>query len=347
MEKAPPTSNGSTWLWRFAAFTGAATLGLIAMGGLVTSHGVGMAVPDWPTTYGYNMFLFPPSQWIGGIFYEHAHRLAGALVGLLTIILTVWLWVWARRNPRQKGVKILGGIALIGVVLQGVLGGLRVTLYKDEIGIVHATLAQMFLVLVCLIAWRLSPWWNRLPSEQSRTAWSNLRPWLLVAAGLVLAQLVLGAAMRHQHAGLAVPDFPLAYGKIWPPTDPETLAAINQARTDVRDFNPIKAFHIWLHLAHRFNGLLLVVLSGWVVWRAHRQPGAEGGSARLAFWWFAAIMSQAGLGAMTVWSNKAAEVATLHVVVGSGLLVLTSLMALFGCQAARSLGDAKAAPVAA
>ena len=121
------------WLNRFAILTAAATLALIGIGGLVTSHGAGLAVPDWPTTYGYNMFLFPPSFWIGGIFYEHTHRLFASFVGLLTTILAIWLWL---REPR-KWLRWLGVIALFAVVLQGILGGLRGTLLQKYLGIVH------------------------------------------------------------------------------------------------------------------------------------------------------------------------------------------------------------------
>src|SRR5262245_858899 len=80
------------WLHRFAVLTAFATLILIVIGGLVTSHGVGMAVPDWPNTYGYNMFLFPFSKWVGGILYEHSHRLTASFVGVLTTVLALWLW---------------------------------------------------------------------------------------------------------------------------------------------------------------------------------------------------------------------------------------------------------------
>src|SRR5262245_15428756 len=192
------------WLHRFALFTALVTLALIALGGLVTSHGVGMAVPDWPNTYGYNMFLFPVSQWIGGILYEHTHRLAAAFVGLLTTILALWLWVretrgrarWAgaavvvavlvlmgvRQLPVYIALAALaplvvaiglyqiqghpgslrwwGVIAFAAVVLQGVLGGLRVVLFKDQIGIFHATLAQLFFVLICAISLLTSRWWQ-------------------------------------------------------------------------------------------------------------------------------------------------------------------------------------------
>src|SRR6266545_1876424 len=85
-------SESNPWLHRFAVLTALATLALLGLGGLVTSHGVGMAVPDWPNTYGYNMFLFPPSKWVGGVFYEHTHRLIASSVGLMTSILAVWLF---------------------------------------------------------------------------------------------------------------------------------------------------------------------------------------------------------------------------------------------------------------
>jgi cytochrome c oxidase assembly protein subunit 15 len=112
--RVPMTVSGpshhelATWLNRFAWFTAAATLFLIWSGGLVTSKGVGLAVPDWPTTFGYNMFLFPVSQWVGGIFFEHTHRLIASTVGFLTIILALWIW----RIENRKWLRILGFIAL-------------------------------------------------------------------------------------------------------------------------------------------------------------------------------------------------------------------------------------------
>ena len=104
------------WLHRFAVLTAVATLCLIWVGGLVTSHGVGMAVPDWPTSYGYNMFYFPISKWVGGIFYEHTHRLLAVAVGMLTSLLAAWLWV-----RETKGRARWSGLAFI-VVLVSMLG---------------------------------------------------------------------------------------------------------------------------------------------------------------------------------------------------------------------------------
>src|ERR1022692_3759764 len=95
-------------LHRFAVLTAIATLGLVGIGGLVTSHDAGMAVPDWPNTYGYNMFFFPVSQWVGGIFYEHTHRLLAAGVGLMTTILALWLYGRSARSfMRWAGMALL------------------------------------------------------------------------------------------------------------------------------------------------------------------------------------------------------------------------------------------------
>src|SRR5215471_12438469 len=114
----------SPWLHRIALLTAFATFPLIFMGGLVTSHGAGMSVPDWPNSYGYNMFLFPPRLWIGGILYEHTHRLMGTVVGLCSILLAVWAW----RTETRRSVRYLAYSILASVIFQGVLGGLRVVL---------------------------------------------------------------------------------------------------------------------------------------------------------------------------------------------------------------------------
>jgi heme a synthase len=307
------------WLHRFAIFTSAATLALIGLGGLVTSHGVGMAVPDWPTTYGYNMFLFPPSQWIGGIFYEHTHRLLASFVGLLTTILAVWLWL----KEERRWLRWLGVAAFFAVVFQGILGGLRVTLYKAELGIFHATLAQLFLMLVVLIAIFTSRSWQDRPALPGITPW--LRRGFFFAVILILGQLALGAAMRHQHAGLAVRDFPLAHGKLWPPMDEASIEAINRARIDVRDFHPVTAFQIGLHMAHRIGAVVILTTVWLLAWQVWRRLGS-GGFSRLAILWAVLILGQGVLGAATVLSNKAADVATLHVVAGAVSLAWGALL---------------------
>src|SRR6202030_768137 len=119
----PFPSSKTSWLSRFAWLTAAATLALICLGGLVTSHEAGLAVPDWPNSFGYNMFLFPIPHWVGGVLFEHTHRLIASSVGLLTVVLCVALFIIEKR----RWVKTLGLIAVAAVIVQGILGGLRVT----------------------------------------------------------------------------------------------------------------------------------------------------------------------------------------------------------------------------
>ncbi len=281
-----------------------------------------MAVPDWPTTYGYNMFLFPVSKWVGGIFYEHTHRLVASGVGFLTTILAVWLWL----KEERRWLRWLGIAAWFAVVAQGVLGGLRVTLYKQELGIFHATLAQLFFLAVSAIALFLSRTWQQLVGSAGSIRFHpSFRPVVLSATVLILMQLVLGATMRHQHAGLAVPDFPLAYGQAWPRTDEAFLHEVNAKRADYRDYAPITANQVYLHMAHRLNACAVlagVIGAGVLIRKGANTPKLK----NLISVWMALVLFQAFLGAYTVWSNKAADVATAHVLVGALSLVWGGLL---------------------
>ena len=308
----------TNWAARFAAVTVVCVLALIGIGGLVTSKGAGMAVPDWPTTFGYNMFLFPISQWTGGIFYEHSHRLVASGVGFLTLILAVWLLC----SESRRWVKWMGLAALLLVAVQGLLGGLRVTLFKDQLGIVHAALAQVFLCWIACLSFVGSRWWKCVqPTSREISASRSLKPKFILASVLIFAQLILGATLRHQHAGLAVPDFPLAYGKIWPPTDPVFIEKINQARMDSRDFKPISSGHIQAHMAHRVGALVVfaAILFSWL--KARQEFVAGHGLRKLANFWLGTVFVQVGLGIVTIWFNKPADIATLHVLVGAICLV--------------------------
>jgi len=198
---------------------------LITAGGLVTSTDSGLAVPDWPLSYGQ---LFPPM--VGGILYEHGHRMIATAVGLLTIVLA---WALARWESRAW-VRRLGFVALGAVVTQGLLGGLTVLLLlPTPISVAHACLAQAFLLTVVTIALVTRPSWNRLATdgaenELARATARRVRTPALFATAAVYCQLILGAFTRHTGAGLAIPDFPLALGRIVPPlTDP--LVAIQFA----------------------------------------------------------------------------------------------------------------------
>jgi heme a synthase len=316
-------TTNNPWLGRYAVFTAFATLLLICAGGLVTSHGAGMAVPDWPNTFGYNMFFFPISQWVGGVFYEHTHRLVASGVGLLTTILAVWLWL----KESRRWLRWLGVIAFFAVVFQGVLGGLRVVLFKDEIGIFHATLAQLFFALVCAIALFLSRWWRGSGALQTPLADRNgLRWFFLAGTVLILAQLILGATMRHQHAGLAIPDFPTAYGRLWPDMDADSVAKFNQDRAEVKAVNPITGFQIGLQMTHRLGAVLIFAAVAGCAWLANRQFGVRHSLGKLSSLWFVLILIQVLLGAATIWTGKSADIATAHVAVGA-LSLATGVLA--------------------
>ena len=186
------------WLHRFALLTTLATFPLLFVGGLVTSTGSALAVPDWPTTFGYNMFLYPFSGMVGGILYEHSHRLLGAWVGFLTVLLTLWLWL---REPRLW-LRWLGSLALATVMLQGVLGGLRVVLLAQTLAIVHACLAQAFFALLVSITCFTSPVRPDQLVEPPIAPPSRLRRLSVVTTAAIYLQVMFGAILRHTGARL-------------------------------------------------------------------------------------------------------------------------------------------------
>lgn len=181
-------------LHRFAVFTAASTLLLLVAGGLVTSNDAGLAVPDWPLSYGS---LLPPM--VGGILYEHGHRMVATSVGILTIILAVWL---ARRESR-RWVRRLGWLALALVIVQGILGGITVKFFLPRpVSIAHATLAQLFFCSVVSLALFTSRWWQGEVQHAEPAGNSPLRAQAVFTCGGVLVQLILGAAYRHQALGI-------------------------------------------------------------------------------------------------------------------------------------------------
>jgi cytochrome c oxidase assembly protein subunit 15 len=374
--------------------TAAVTLALIGVGGVVTSRGAGLAVPDWPNSFGYNMFRFPVSQWIGGIFYEHTHRLVATCLGVLVVALTRWLGgrraqlplaiigllevlagvallkvapglqgaghflsgiggvvllaaaVWARNEPAPGALPMLGWLAFGLVQVQGLLGGLRVVLFKDEIGIFHATLAQLFFVLLCAIVLLTSSWWALDPRPSTLDAprstlhaafqgFSGLdgARWLLIGAtGLIFAQLILGATMRHQHAGLAIPDFPLAYGKLWPAMDPASVELYNQQRLEVMAVKPITAFQIGLQMTHRITAVVILAAVATCAWALRRFLGARHSMSKAALVWLGLILTQAIFGAATILTDKAADVATAHVLLGALSLAAGAMLSVVACR---------------
>ena len=312
---ASPASNrlrplypGGGALHVLALLTACATFPLIFMGGLVTSHQAGMSVPDWPNSYGYNMFLFPPRFWIGGIFYEHTHRLMATVVGFLAIALVIASF----RQPRVGWKQRWLALAVFGAVLfQGILGGLRVVLVKLDLAIVHACVAQAFFCLAAFAALATSRWWNEPRPLQS----NPLRGRGLVFIGMatvtvIYLQLIVGATMRHFQAGLAIPDLPMAYGKLFPPMSANQLDSVNLIRARQWNLDPVTLGQIWLHFGHRIGAILVTImvltLAVIVIRRYRTQPKLLVPAVLL----IALLLAQLTLGVLTVLLRKPADVAS-------------------------------------
>jgi cytochrome c oxidase assembly protein subunit 15 len=189
----PHSLSFSPWPHRLAVILAGATLPLLFIGGLVTSKGAALAVPDWPTTFGYNMFLYPWSKMVGDIFYEHSHRLAASAVGLLTIALALALWL----RERRSWLCWLGVAALLLVILQGVIGGLRVVLLEHALAIVHAALAQLFFALTVSLVIFTSAEWRGEPKKAPVLDGGRLARLCAITTGLIYVQAVFGAVLRH------------------------------------------------------------------------------------------------------------------------------------------------------
>src|SRR5215204_2385986 len=180
----------------FAALVAMSTALLIFAGGLVTSTGSGLSVPDWPNTYGWFMFSFPVDKWVGGIFYEHSHRLIASTVGFLIMVLAFWLW---RVEPRAWVCR-LGFLALAAVITQGVLGGITVLWYlPDAVSIAHAGLAELVFCLTVTIALVTSPPWQRgyLRGNAYAPDDRTFQKIAVVTTGIIYLQILIGATMRH------------------------------------------------------------------------------------------------------------------------------------------------------
>ena len=333
LDAAPPHDR---LLHILALLTAIATFPLIFMGGLVTSHHAGMSVPDWPNSYHYNMFLFPPRLWVGGILYEHTHRLMGSVVGFLSLALAAWAW---RREllrkprllPQHRYLQYLTLAVLAMVILQGVLGGLRVVLVDLDLAIVHACVAQAFFCFAAFMALVSSRWWsNAAPLSPS----DNHRRFIALAAVCVVAvfvQLLLGAMMRHHDAGLAIPDLPLAYGKLIPPLNNEQLQAINHTRAWDLNLDPVTLEQLWLNFAHRLWAIVVTALLATLILTVFRLSLRGSPLRPLALLLGALLLAQLTLGVLTVIFRKPADVASAHV--ATGALVLVTAWMLFVCAA--------------
>jgi cytochrome c oxidase assembly protein subunit 15 len=359
------------WLSRFAKLLVASTFCLIFLGGMVTSVNAGLSVPDWPTSYGYSMFTFPISRWVGGIFFEHTHRLLATCVGLMTTVLVAWIWrnrvavpaalavcvvatgavamtlphvpalagdahrltrgliimhvnIWSfaaafvvtllttERDRWRYGkpwLQWLGFAAFLLVCVQGTLGGLRVTEVSTVLAMIHACTAQAFLCLTVVLAAALSPRWEEgvfamRASRQGVPAIKTLA-WTLV--GAVYCQLMIGAVMRHLHAGLSIPTFPLAFGQLIPPMLNGRVA---------------------INFAHRVGALVVTLMTAGLSTLVFTAARRHARLTRAAAGLIGAVVVQVALGASVIWTRRDPVITSLHVVCGAVVLTEALLLAM-------------------
>ena len=303
------------WLHRFAFFTACCTFLLVIAGGLVTSTGSGLAVPDWPLSYGQ---LMPPM--VGGIFYEHGHRMVATFVGALTTILAIWLW----RKDSRKWVRTLGLVAFLAVLIQGILGGLTVLyLLPTPISVTHATLAQSFFSLVVFLALVTSKSWKD-PAPAVAPGGGKLRQWAVVTSSVIFIQLILGAIMRHTGSGLAIPDFPSSFGNLLPPFSGVGLGEANAYRLDL-GLQPVTGSQVMIQFLHRIWAIVVAVVTLICVRRVLVIVPREPVFREPAIMMGLLLVVQFFLGALTVWTGKNVQVTTGHVATGA-LLLATSVV---------------------
>ncbi len=194
-EVKPGIDGYRPWPHRWALLVAWTTFPLIWVGGLVTTYDAGMAVPDWPGTFGYNLFLYPWQTWLFGpwdLFLEHKHRLLASLVGFLTIGLVIVVY----RQDQRPWMRHMAVVALIAVIAQGVLGGARVLLVERQLAMVHGSVGPAFFAYCVALCVVTSRWWYQ---RKAVTGDPNgfQRVSVLSVAFLAYIQLVLGALLRH------------------------------------------------------------------------------------------------------------------------------------------------------
>jgi heme a synthase len=292
-------------LRRFTKLTAAWAAFVIFAGAQVTSTGSGLAVPDWPLSYG---MLFPPM--VGGIFYEHGHRLVAGTFGVLTLIQAIWIQLWSTRaaslafSGAAGRLKKLGWALLGTTIFQGLLGGLTVKLLLPKpVSVSHGLVAEIAFCIAVSTAFFVSRFYNDLQRVERGNAPIGLTTALVAA---VFLQVFAGAVMRHRGAGLAIPDFPLSFGRLVP---------------------PFANFDVVINYIHRLGALTVSVLV--IVTAVRLLRFAKGHPLReLAMILLVVVAGQLFLGAYTVWSGKQPVITSFHVMNGAITLALSVVIAL-------------------
>ncbi len=284
-------------LHRFVTLTAFSTLLLLTAGGLVTSTGSSLAVPDWPLSFGQ---VFPKME--GGVLYEHGHRMIAAAVGLLTTVLMIWL---LRAEPR-RWVRRLGVAAFLAVLAQGLLGGITVLLRLPLlVSMGHACLGQgFFCITIALWLATSREWVQPAPAPRPDEGMPGLRSLGVMTTAIIFLQLILGALVRHTGAGLSIPDFPLSFGRLVP---------------------PVLEGPILIAYLHRLGAVAVTFYVAWLVARILTGHHDEGKLLRPALALSALLVLQITLGGATVLMQLAVVPATAHVVTGA-LVLGTALL---------------------
>ncbi len=284
----------NAWLHRYTILVVIATSILIYAGGLVTTIGAGLAVPDWPLSFGS---LNPSGWWKQPMVREeHGHRLIGATVGLLTLIMTIWIFL----RVKSRQLRFLGGLALLMVIIQGILGGLRVIDKNIYFAMIHACLAQLFFCVLVAIMWFSSSSWINRKIDSYESCTDRQKKIAAVVFLLVIMQLIVGAIMRHSGAGLAIPTFPLIFNGIFPP-----------------QWN----FSIGIHYSHRVLALIIFV-HVLIQWNSFRgQPVLI--VKMLVHFTTCITVFQIFLGGAIVLTGKSIVPTNLHVLTGAFILAST------------------------
>jgi cytochrome c oxidase assembly protein subunit 15 len=310
--------NNELLRW-FSKFTSLTTLFLIFVGGLVTSTESGLSVPDWPLSYG---MLFPPM--VGGVFYEHGHRMVATTVGLLVLILAISLGY----RDERRWVRNLGFITLGMVILQGVLGGITVLFFlPTPVSVMHGVLAQTFFILTIILAYSQSRERKEREAGDIGDCHPGFLKMLLFLLALIYLQLILGAVMRHTGSGLAIPDFPTMGGEWMPSFTPTVLDRINDWRFEM-NLDAVRGVQVFYHFIHRVGAVILIFcvlglnMLGWRRYRHHAPIFRT--LMTLNFF----LASQILLGIFTVITAKQPLLTSLHVVTGAATLGVTVLLFL-------------------
>lgn len=281
----------------FARFLAGCTALLVFVGALVTTTGSGLSVPDWPLSFGT---LNP--RMVGGVMFEHGHRLVAGFVGLLTLIFALWASV----SRARAVVRRVAWLALALVIFQGLLGGLTVLMrLPTPVSVAHGCTAQLFFCGVIALALLTSPAYLQAPASLSGSRAQGLRTAALAAFVIVFMQLLLGATMRHMGAGLVIPDFPTSLGR-WIP--------------------PLASPEIAVNFAHRVTALMVVAIVALLIARIFRHHRELRPLPALAGLVGALVLVQVCLGALTVWSERGLVPTSLHVM--NGALVLGAVFAI-------------------